>query len=197
MRKTFILILLTVLFTGVVFLFWYNEFVYSLPTPVPKNFLAVNLGSHISIPVSLHSQSNKPVFLHFFNPDCPCSKFNIPHFKSLVKQYSDNAAFAVVVMSDKHYTARQIQNKFDLNIPVSFDTSIAVLCGVYSTPQAVIINTDQKLYYRGNYNRNRYCTDKKSNYAQQALDSLLHNNTAIFSQFALKAYGCQLPVCSK
>ena len=198
MKKSMILIGLAIIFAGIAFLFWHNEFVYSLPTPIPKDYMAVNPGTIVRIPERLHPKNNKPVFLHFFNPDCPCSKFNITHFKSLVKQYYNEATFAIVVMNSRRYTAQQIQNKFDLNIPVMFDTSIAISCGVYSTPQAVIIDANQKLYYRGNYNRSRYCTDNKSNYAQQALDSLLHDNRpAIFNQFALKAYGCSLPNCSK
>ncbi len=196
MKKGIIIIGLVIIFTGIACLFWHNELVYSLPTPIPKNYMAVNTGNIIHVPESLHSKDNKPVFLHFFNPDCPCSKFNISHFKSLVKQYSNEATFAIVVMNNESYTSQQIQNKFKLNIPVLFDTSIAISCGVYSTPQAVIIDNNQKLYYRGNYNRSRYCTDKKSNYAQQALDNLLNNNhTAIFNQFALNAYGCRLPNC--
>ena len=198
MKPGIIIIGLVIIFTGITGLFWHNELVYSLPTPIPKNYKVVNPGNIIHIPESLHSKDNKPLFLHFFNPDCPCSKFNISHFKSLVNQYSNVATFAIVVMNNESYTAQQIQNKFKLNIPVLFDTSIAISCGVYSTPQAVIIDSNQKLYYRGNYNRSRYCMDKKSNYAQQALDNLLHNNhTAIFNQFALKAYGCRLPNCSK
>ena len=197
MKKSIILIWLAAIFTGIAFLFWHNELVYSLPTPIPKNYKPVTQGSVIYIPESLHSKNNKPVLLHFFNPDCPCSKFNITHFKSLVKEYSNEVTFAIVVMNNRKYTAEQIQNKFDVKIPVLFDTSIATSCGVYSTPQAVIIDNNQKLYYRGNYNRSRYCTDKKSNYAQQALDSLLHHHPAIFNQLALRAYGCSLPNCSK
>ena len=197
-KISIILILLAIIFSGIAALFWNNQFVYSLPTPIPKNYNAVSLGIDIQLPEKLFFKNNKPVFLHFFNPDCPCSRFNISHFKSLVKQYSNETTFAMVVMSNKNYTARQIQNRFELNIPVLFDTSIAALCGVYSTPQAVIIDTSQKLYYRGNYNRSRYCTDKKSNYAQQALDSLLRDNPAsVFKGLALKAYGCELPRCSK
>jgi hypothetical protein len=198
MKKGIILVWLAVIFTGIAVLFWHNEFVYSLPTPIPKNYKSITLGNKINIPKTLHSKNNKPVFIHFFNPDCPCSKFNISHFKSLVNQYSNQAMFVIVVISNKSYTAQQIQDRFDVNIPILFDTSIASLCGVYSTPQAVIIDTNQQLFYRGNYNKSRYCTDKKSNYAQQALDSLLHNSrSTIFNQFALKAYGCRLPNCSK
>jgi thiol-disulfide isomerase/thioredoxin len=198
MKKIIITVFLAMISATIAFLFWHQELKYSLPTPVPENYKVVNLGNNIELPEGLRSKNNKPVFLHFFNPDCPCSKFNIPHFKSLVKQYGNQATFAIVVMSNKNFSARQIQNRFGMDIPVLFDPSLAVSYGVYSTPQAVIINTDQKLYYRGNYNRTRYCTDKKSNYAQQALESLLSDKGhAVFNEYALKAYGCRVPNCSK
>src|SRR3981081_3389719 len=109
MKKSIIIIWLTIIFTGIAFLFWHNEFVYSLPTPIPKNYKTVNPGTIIHIPESLRSKNNKPVFLHFFNPDCPCSKFNITHFKSLVKQYHNEVDFAIVPVTSKDYTAKQIQ----------------------------------------------------------------------------------------
>jgi peroxiredoxin len=172
--------------------------VYNLPTPVPENYKAVNAGENILPGKELKSDNKKPLFLHFFNPRCPCSRFNMTHFKSLVKQYGNDVDFEIVVMSNKEYTEKEIQDKFDLQIPVLSDTAIAASCGVYSTPQAVIINTDHKLYYRGNYNRSRYCSDKKTEYARMALDALLHKGPAVaFDQFALKAYGCQLPKCTK
>ena len=65
------------------------------------------------------------------------------------------------------------QEKYDLSIPVYFDSTIAAGCGVYSTPQAVIINTDQRLHYRGNYNKSHYCTDKKTNNARPAVTDKL------------------------
>lgn len=181
----------------IVTVFWYNEWIYTLPTPVPENYKTIDTGTEINNTFNLQ-QNGKPVFLHFFNPDCPCSKFNISHFKFLVKQYSNEVNFAIVVISNKSYTAKQIQDKFSLQTTVLFDTSIAVSCGVYSTPQAVIIDGNHKLFYRGNYNRTRYCTDQKSNYAQIALYGLLHNNRhLIFNRYALQAYGCKLPNCTK
>lgn len=188
---------MTLLFLGIATLFWYNEWVYSLPTAIPDKYLAVQTGSVIDVAVKFQS-ANKPLFLHFFNPDCPCSRFNITHFKSLVKQYGKDVDFAIVVLTSRHYTAGQIQQKFDIDLPVSFDSSIAVACGVYSTPQAVIIAAGHKLYYRGNYNKSRYCTDKNSNYAQIALEALLHkDSTIVFDRYALTAYGCRLPECKK
>ncbi|WP_431212739.1 hypothetical protein ACQ86N_44925 [Puia sp. P3] len=79
-----------------------------------------------------------------------------------------------------------------------FDSAIARECGVYSTPQAAIIDAGHKLYYRGNYNKSRYCTNKKSDFARLALEDLLSNHPDLsFSPYAVKAYGCQLPTCTK
>jgi len=199
MKKWLSISFLIAVFSCIGFLFWYNEWKYSLPTPVPKTYVAVNLGENIDITNRFASPKAKPVFLHFFNPDCACSRFNIPHFKSLVSSYGDAVTFAVVVITtDTTYTEQSIRAKFDISTPVLFDTSLATSCGVYSTPQAVLLGAEHKLYYRGNYNRNRYCTDQKTNYAQMAIDSLLANRIPpAFNKYALTAYGCSLEMCKK
>lgn len=190
---------LLLLFCGISYLFWINEWKYHLPTPVPVNYTSVPTGTLIKLPEQLFADNSKPVFIHFFNPECPCSRFNIQHFKSLVKKYNHELNFAVVVMNSKEkYSIVKIQDEFDLNIPVIFDASIAKSCGVYSTPQAVILDANRKLYYRGNYNKSRYCTDVKSDYAKMAIDSLLNNNLLpSFNKDALTAYGCTLSNCTK
>ena len=197
--KTLVLMLwLGLLVTGIAALFWYNEWKYTIPTPVPEHYRPVSTGVAISLPHNFASETGKPLFIHFFNPDCPCSKFNVPYFKTLVKDYSSKVDFAIVVLNNSRYTGDEIRDKFHLNIPVSFDSSVAAACGVYSTPQAVLLDKSRKLYYRGNYNRSRYCTEKKTAYARQAIDGLLNTNHNIFfDQFALKAYGCELPNCTK
>lgn len=196
MKKTFVILWLCILLTTIAVFFWRNELVYNLPTPVPQNYKTVAIGATISLP--LQEKHNKPLFLHFFNPDCACSRFNIAHFKTLVKKYGSEVSFMIVPVSKKKFTEKDIQEKFGLAVPVLPDTSIAATCGVYSTPQAVIIDRGNHLYYRGNYNRSRYCTDKKTEYAKMALDSLLNSvSKTAFDPYALKAYGCQLPACTK
>ena len=201
MRKGLVAAWLIFLFAGIAFIFWRNEWKYHLPTPVPENYHPVVRGTLVALPEAADRLlAGKPLFLHFFNPDCPCSRFNMPQFAALVKQYSGKADFAIVVMSPKKFTAQQLQKKFDLPypIPVLADSAVAAACGVYSTPQAVIIDTSRQLFYRGNYNRSRYCSDEKTGYARLALDGLLHRDySQTFSPLALKAYGCELPTCSK
>lgn len=196
-RTAIAVLCLLIIASGIAAIFWKSEWRYSLPTPVPSNYQAVYTGQRINTHLSIQ-QKGKPLFLHFFNPDCPCSKFNMPHFRSLANEFGKDINFAVVIMSNKNYSPDDIKSKYDLSIPVLMDTSLATKCGVYSTPQAVLIDEQSDLYYRGNYNKNRYCTDKKSNYAQQAIESLLRKDrTAVFNAFALKAYGCSLPQCTQ
>ena len=155
MRKKFVIFLLLLKFGVIIGLFWYYDWIYSQPTPIPADYKAVQTGSIVDLAGRVPTD-HRPLFLHFFNPDCPCSRFNIPHFRSLVQQYGVKVRFVVVVMTRKSYTIRQIQDKFDLPVTVSFDSSIAVACGVYSTPQAAILTSGRQLYYRGNYNKSRY-----------------------------------------
>jgi len=197
MRKKIVITWLTILFMGIIALFWHFEWVYSLPTPVPNQYRIVKTGEYIAASQNL-SMAKKPLFLHFYNPDCPCSRFNLTHFKTLVQKYHNDISFAIVPMTNKHLTATDIQEATGLQIPVLFDTTLAAACGVYSTPQAVIIDTNHTLYYRGNYNKARYCTAANSNYAEIALNNLLHHQPAmIYDKLALQAYGCQLPNCTK
>jgi thioredoxin-related protein len=195
-KKIFVIVWIALLFGVIGVLFWYNELQYQLPTPIPKNYKAVTAGELIKLNSKLRADTTKPVFLHFFNPTCPCSKFNIKMFKSLVAKYDKKINFALVVISDKQYTADEIRAKFDMNIPVSFDQTLAAQCGVYSTPQVALIDDKSKLYYRGNYNITRYCTDEKTNYAQQAINGVLVNNGGLtFNKLALTSYGCRLVQC--
>lgn len=195
-KKGLLIVWLCLLLSGVITLFWYNDWVYQLPTPVPENYKPVAIGQVINLGNYHESDDNKPVFLHFFNPDCPCSRFNMKHFQALVRQYGQQVNFTVVVISKKPYTTRDIQQRFDLDIPVLFDSTLANSCGVYSTPQAVLLGAGHQLYYKGNYNTTRYCTDEKTSYAKIALNGLLQNEQDIsFDQMALKPYGCSLPYC--
>jgi len=201
MKKVFVYLSLILIAVGIVNVFWEQELVYSLPTPVPQDLKQVEVGKELVLAFD-DKKHEKPVFLHFFNPACPCSRFNMKHFKKLLHTYSDKLDFMVVVQTeDLEISDQEIKDEFDIDVPCIMDPDkkIAESCGVYSTPQAVIIDMSGKLYYRGNYNRARYCTDKKSDFAQMAIDSLLNNqDNPVFSMLATIPYGCSLPAgCGK
>jgi hypothetical protein len=198
MKKGLTITWLMLILCGIGGMFYRMQWIYGLPTPVPTNYKNVSLGENIDLGLNRDTVRARPLFIHFFNPDCPCSRFNIPHFKSLVTRFGGEVDFAIVPVTSKAVSAEEILDRFKLDIPVLLNTTIATACGVYSTPQAAIIDVNGKLYYRGNYNRSRYCADKKTEYARNALEALLlaSDTTLVFDQLALKAYGCRLPLCS-
>src|SRR5262245_36354910 len=77
----------TVLAGAVVTAFWYQDWRYSLPTPQPPDWHPSAIGSPVhwpaTVPAAALSHPSRPLFLHFFNPDCPCSRFNLEHVRSL------------------------------------------------------------------------------------------------------------------
>lgn len=161
---------------------------------MPAHYVAVLPGRRV-VPAPAGT-APKPVLLHFFNPDCPCSRFNLKHVKRLAKSYENAVSFLAVVPG--HFGARteQIRREYDLSMPVVAygRKRLARACGVYATPQAALVDADGKLYYRGNYNKSRYCTTPYSNFAQMALDSLLAGTPSpTFGEIATTAYGCELP----
>ena len=151
----------------------------------------------IDLSTYLDQPPTQPVWLHFLSTDCPCSRFNIDHFRYLVNRYQDSITFYVVLPGvNSQQAAARFQEQYDLSLPVliDHDERLATACGVYSTPQAVVIDAQSRLYYRGNYNRARYCTAKSTSYAELAIKALERGAPPpIFAELATQAYGCELP----
>lgn len=176
MLRIFIfLISMATAFALIGYIFWEEDIKYSLPTPVPADFREVATGQKISLEKFLKTDSQKPVFLHFYNPRCPCSRFNAEEFRSLVKLYSSSIDFRVIIQSENENAVNKFRNKYALDVPVIFDRDgkISDECGIYSTPQAVILDQNSVIYYKGNYNKARFCNSKETRFAAKALDHLI------------------------
>ena len=197
LNKIILIISLSLIFSLIGAIFWNQELIYQLPTPVPNNYSPIQAGEKIFLDDQLFSPGSKPLLIHFFNPDCPCSKFNVSHFNELLSKYKNRVDFYVVVKSDEENAdIQKFKSKFSQSVTILTDTDnqIANKCGVYATPQAVVMNKDRVLFYRGNYNKSRYCTLHESNYADIAIDSMLAGKKSpIFDNLAYVPYGCEIP----
>lgn len=189
-------ILLAVLFlssvaAGIGWLFWQTELQYTLPTPVPENYEIVPVQTVITLDNSLSSNREKPLFLHFFTTNCPCSRFNLDHFNYLKRQYSHAFDFYIVIPEGDDLDAAKRYFEAGTKIIRDQNRQLALQLGVYANPQAVLLTQNQELYFRGNYNKARYCIDPMSNFAQMAADSLLAQRPAPdFGPYSTIAYGC-------
>ncbi|MBO9698964.1 MAG: hypothetical protein J7604_02080 [Sporocytophaga sp.] len=184
MKKGLILLIIPFCLISVCVLLWNEYYRYSLPTSVPDNYKTISIGHR----TSLFNEYQKPILLHFFNPNCPCSKFNSEYIQSLQRKYKDRITFLAVV--EQAYI-KDYKNTFHFKL-IADDGSIADSLGVYATPQAVILK-DGIIIYRGNYNKARFCTDKETYFPEIVLDSLLNNKPLPnIPPIASKAYGCNL-----
>ena len=194
-RKVLVFMFLIFSLSITCWVFWEQELRYSLPTKEPENFKTVRINSVLEFDSLISRNSASPKLLHFFNPTCPCSKFNIKHFHDLHSAHKEDVKFYAVI--PQVFGLSDVKEYIPKDVTIILDTGkvIAAECGVFSTPQAALITKLNKLYYRGNYNKSRYCTNPKSNFVQMALDSILINDqkTPIFDDLASIPYGCSIP----
>lgn len=195
MKKALAFTLICAITLSIGWIFWFEDFRYNLPTPIPANYKIVPVNTFINLEGQIQNTTQKPTLLHFFNPKCPCSRFNLEHFRALYKGYKDKIGFHVVIPYESEVAEVQKLIAYSgIGIIRDKNKNLAETCGVYSTPQAVVMDREGKLYYRGNYNKSRYCTAQSSNFAQMALDSVLSQRAApVFPKEATRAYGCELP----
>lgn len=184
------------IFSVIASAFWVQELQYITPTEVPEDYQLVTFGEDIDLEGLVEYSSDRPLFLHFYQKSCPCSRFNISEFRRISEKYGDDVDFRVVLQDPGKSSVERFIEKHELDVPVLHDPDgiISDACGVYSTPQAAIIKTDGTLFYRGNYNKARYCTNLSSAFADVALEALIAEEPLpAFSSFATTAYGCNLP----
>ncbi len=196
LRNTLLIGLCTIILGLISWTLWKYTLKNYLPTILPDGYIKREVNDEIYLgDFPIHT--DKPVLLHFFNPECSCSRFNLTHLRKLIETYGQQIEFKIILqIEDQNYNWQELEQEENLNTPyfIDFDGTLAKACGVYSTPQAVILTSTQHLYYRGNYNQAKYCTNPNSNFAQMALDSLLASRPAPdFGLVATLAYGCELP----
>jgi hypothetical protein len=134
--------------------FWWQDWRYSLPTPRPVALKQTAIGERMELPKAV-GMAARPTLLHFFNPNCPCSRFNLDHVRDLITKYAGQVRVVAVLENADAAAAKQAFERLDLDCEVVPDPQgeIAALAGVYSTPQGVVLDEQGLLYYRGNYNR--------------------------------------------
>jgi hypothetical protein len=178
--------------------FWYQDWQYSLPTPRPQALRQPAVGEVIELPQLAKSTAadQRPMLLHFFNPACPCSRFNVAHVRELIAKFENQVRVVAVLEANDPAAALEQFAKLDFNCSAVVDThgDIARQVGVYSTPQGVVLDERGRLHFRGNYNRGRYCTAAESEFVRLSLENCLaHRPPLTFSNAATVALGCELP----
>ena len=186
------------LFAIVLAAFWYQDWQYSLPTPRPADLRDVPVGATVDVARIIGPAfAGHPVAIHVVNPDCPCSRFNRDHVRTLARRYGGRVTFVALVQGSDDPDA--LVRSFDSwGVPMTVVADPggrrAADLGAYSTPQSVIVDDAGRLFYRGNYNLSRYCVDERTEFTRIALDALVVDRPLpAFPPEATTAYGCPLP----
>jgi len=162
------------------YVFWLQDWKYSLPTPKPQGLQQIAIGSKPPLPPALarlrRQAGGRPIFLHFFNPDCPCSRFNEDHVQALVRAHRGTTAFVAIVEPEGGELARDAAERAARDFGME-----------------AILDADGTLFFRGNYNLSRYCADAKTEYARLALEHAIAHTPYTAPEGATVAYGCELP----
>lgn len=178
----------------------YQEDRDALPTPLPAHWNPIPIGNVPKLPASLlqimNASPQRPVLLNFYNPDCPCSRYNAKHLRSLVWRFGRQVTFIAILQGKDPQRLKEQFEQAGAPMASLVDTNgeIAGACSVISSPQAVLLDCNRRIYFRGNYNQARYCYRKETEFARIAMEALLSGNPCpAFPRSATTAYGCALP----
>ena len=119
------------------------------------------VGTRIALPPNIEAlrarNPGKPLFMHFFNPSCPCSRFNVDRVRLLAAAFGQDVVFVAVFREGTPETLEADFQDLGLDIPYHVDGGpLADATGIYSTPQAAILDADGRMFYQGNYNVTRF-----------------------------------------
>lgn len=179
---------------SIAWIFWDQDVRYSLPTPTPQGLEQPQLGTQFDLSTRLTlpaALQGRPLLLHFYNPDCPCSRFNADHVADLLQRYRDRVVFCEVLEADRVHADED--SGLGLLQLADADGSLAKALGVYSTPQAVLLDGQRRIRFRGNYNTSRYCSDRNTEFVRLAIEALLAGRTYDPPTAATVSHGCELP----
>ena len=164
--------------------FFVEDYRYSLPTPRPANFRPVSLGKRIELPKA----DPRPTLLCFASPDCGCSRFNQDHLWELAREFGHQVRIVEVVEGSD---AGGLSSPDETLLDPTGDW--ARKCGVYSTPQAVVLDRSGQIVFEGNFNSTRFCSNSSTQYARIALESAVHGlPIPPMPKAATTPYGCAI-----
>ena len=201
-------ILVSVWLVSTIFAFWWFQFrnIQAFDSNAVNNqtvfFESGELGQRLEKLVKADYRLGKktPIsVIHFWNPDCPCNRFNEVHVKKIISAYADkNVKFTVVVSGsnkeERHQRQVLAKQVFSHSAVKEIRSDWPMNQGPPSSPAVGVVNSDGELIYFGPYSLGARCAPDKGKFVENVLDGLYaRKKSADKKQLNTLAVGCFCP----
>lgn len=207
-KSWFVAILVFLWLASTIFAFWWFQFrnIQAFDSNAVGNqtvfFESGELGERLEKLVGDDYSPGKKATIsvvHFWDPDCPCSRFNEVHVKKIISDYAEkNVKFTIVVggSNEAERKQRQIlaQNVFNHIAVKEIRSDWPMHKGPPSSPAVGVVNSDGELVYFGPYSLGARCAPDKGQFVEKVLDGLYASKkSANKKQLNTLAVGCFCP----
>lgn len=208
-KNWFVAILISCWVISTIIAFWWFQFrnIQAFDIDALKNqtvfFESGELGNRLENLIVKDQLENKKIgtisVVHFWNPDCPCNRFNEVHVKKIISDYADkNVKFTIVVSgstkeerNQRHALAQKI---FKHSAVKEIRSDWPMQAGPPSSPAVGVINRQGELVYFGPYSLGAQCAPDKGKFVESVLDGLYASKKSTDKkQLNTLAVGCFCP----
>lgn len=156
--------------------------------PVPDFSAAPLEGEPLTLSESL--RSHKAVAVVFLSTVCPYARYFVSHLRELNAEYGEKSVLILGVNSNSTENAEEVaadarRRRYDFPIVKDEGHRIADILGARVTPEALVIDSEGRLRYRGRVRSKIGSTDLKD-----ALDDVLAGHKVRTPE--AKAFGCAI-----
>lgn len=173
--------------------FWHFQFSQLRPFTPPQNDRAFFDGEVISkriesLPIA---PAGAATLIHFWDPACPCSRFNDDHLRALVEQYAPNGIEVLVVPAPGAPipSTGTLQARYGTAVRLAAPELRALRPP--SSPAVAVVDNKEQLAYFGPYSTDGLCSADGGGFVEAVLDNLLAGRQS--RQFNTLAFGCYCP----
>ncbi len=136
--------------------------------------------------ISRHEPDTPIEVIHFFDSNCPCTRFNTPHVQDLIEQYQKQSIrFRILVPDASQLTeARQLFPQVRIDVAARQDRPPA-------SPAALVLSSQHGAEYMGPWSPGAVCNSRSGDYVAQVLDQLVEGKRR--NQTFQLSSGCLCP----
>lgn len=137
------------------------------------------------------STAETATLIHFWNPACPCTRFNDAHVRSLVEQYGFRGVQVLVVPAPGTPAPPPQALQARYGRPVQLASPELRALRPPSSPAVAVVDRRRELAYFGPYSLDSACSPAGGGFVEATLDNLLAGRRS--RQINTLAFGCYCP----